>query len=137
CRSWAEKLMIPAFVFFFRMLYPFRRFNNPQDGLAGAAGGTTLVRRDALERIGGMTTIRAEIIDDCALAREIKRGNHGIWLGLSEQSCSTRSYGSLPEIVRMISRTAYTQLGYSPIRLLLCVSGLAITFLAPPVLVIL
>ncbi len=136
CRSSAEKLMIPAFVFFFRMLYPFRGVNDPKHGLAGAAGGTMLVRRDALDRIGGIESIRGEIIDDCALAREVKRGGHRIWLGMSDSSRSTRSYGTLGEIMRMISRTAYTQLGYSPIRLLICIAGLAITFIAPPLLVI-
>jgi hopene-associated glycosyltransferase HpnB len=134
CRSAAERLMIPAFVFFFRLLYPFRRVNDPGNPLAGAAGGTMLVRYSALERIGGMAAIRREIIDDCSLAREIKRGGHRIWLGLSAASYSTRGYGTLREIVMMIARTAYTQLGYSPLRLLGCVFGLGLTFLAPPLL---
>ncbi|MGV3719910.1 MAG: glycosyltransferase [Actinomycetota bacterium] len=135
CRSAAERLMIPAFVFFFRLLYPFRRVNDPRHPLAGAAGGTMLVRHSALERIGGMAAIRHEIIDDCSLAHEIKRGGHRIWLGLSHASYSTRGYGTLREIVMMIARTAYTQLGYSPLRLLGCVLGLGLTFLAPPLLV--
>jgi hopene-associated glycosyltransferase HpnB len=134
CESPAEKLMIPAFVFFFRMLYPFRRVNAPRHSRAGAAGGTMLVRQDALERIGGLTAIRHELIDDCSLAREIKRGGHPIWLGLSETSSSTRGYGTLGEVIRMIARTAYTQLGYSPLRLAGCVIGLSLTFLAPPLL---
>lgn len=136
CETAAEKLMIPAFVFFFRMLYPFRRANDPNDRLAAAAGGTILLRRSALERIGGLAAIKGELIDDCSLAREVKRGGHRIWLGLSRDSYSTRQYSKLSEIVNMISRTAYTQLGYSPIRLLACVVGLALTFLAPPVLTI-
>lgn len=136
CETAAEKLMIPAFVFFFRMLYPFCRVNNADDRLAGAAGGTMLVRSEALERIGGLTCIKSELIDDCSLAREIKRGGHRIWIGLSDSSISTRGYGGLREIIRMISRTAYTQLGYSPFRLLGCIAGLALTFLVPPVLTV-
>lgn len=136
CRSAAEKLMIPAFVFFFRMLYPFPRVNNPKDPRAGAAGGTMLLRREALQRIGGLASIRHELIDDCSLAREVKRGGHRIWLGLADESISTRGYGTLGEILRMISRTAYTQLGYSPLQLVGCVVGLALTFLAPPLLLL-
>jgi hopene-associated glycosyltransferase HpnB len=135
-RSAAERLMIPAFVFFFRMLYPFRRINDPADPLAGAAGGTMLVRREALERIGGMARIRSALIDDCALAREVKRGGHRIWIGLSETSRSLRSYGRLREVLDMIARTAYTQLGYSPARLVGCVAGLFLIFLAPPLLLL-
>jgi hopene-associated glycosyltransferase HpnB len=131
CRSATEKLMIPAFVFFFKMLYPFRRINNASDALAGAAGGTMLVRRAALDRIGGMASIRGELIDDCALAREIKRGGRRIWVGLSDVSFSTREYGRLAEIVHMVARTAYTQLGYSPIRLVGCIIGLSLVYLAP------
>ena len=134
CRSAAEQLLIPAFVFFFKLLYPFRRVNDPRDPIAGAAGGTMLVRRDALERISGLACIRNELIDDCALARHIKRGGHRIWLGLSESSISMRHYGRLGEILAMIARTAYTQLGYSPLRLLGCVVGLGLIFLAPPFL---
>ncbi len=136
CRSRAEKLMIPAFVFFFKMLYPFRRVNNSRNTLAGAAGGTMLARRSALERISGLAAIQNELIDDCALARAIKAGGHPIWLGLSDTSQSTRSYGSLSEITHVIARTAYTQLGYSPLRLLGCVLGLTLTFLAPPLLLL-
>lgn len=135
CETVPERLMIPAFVFFFRMLYPFRRVNDPNHSLAGATGGTMLVRREALERIGGPASIRGELIDDCALARQIKRGGHSIWLGLSSESRSTRRYERLAEILNMIARTAYTQLGYSPRLLIGCVLGLALTFLAPPLLV--
>jgi hopene-associated glycosyltransferase HpnB len=131
CESLPERLMIPAFVFFFRMLYPFRRVNDANDRMAGAAGGTMLVRRSSLGRIGGLSAIRRDLIDDCALARAIKSGGHRIWLGLSDESFSTRGYGTMGEIVQMIARTAYTQLGYSPLRVLVCVFGLALTFLAP------
>ena len=136
CRAPAERLMIPAFVFFFKMLYPFRRINNASNPLAGAAGGTMLVRREALARIGGLASIRSELIDDCALAREIKRGGHPIWLGLSDTSISTRHYRRLPEILHMVARTAYTQLGCSPFRLAGCIAGLALVYLAPPILLL-
>jgi hopene-associated glycosyltransferase HpnB len=136
CRSGAEKLMIPAFVFFFKLLYPFRRINDPADPLAGAAGGTMLLRREALDRLGGLTCIRHELIDDCSLAREVKRGGHRIRLGLSATSRSARGYETLAEIVGMIARTAYAQLSYSRFRLLGCVAGLALTFLAPPFLLL-
>ncbi len=136
CQSRAEKLMIPAFVFFFKMLYPFRRVNDRRNPLAGAAGGAMLLRRTALERIGGLTTIQNELIDDCALARAVKSGGHNIWLGLSDTSTSTRRYGSLSEIVHVIARTAYTQLNYSPLRLFGCVFGLFLTFLLPPLLLL-
>lgn len=135
CETAAERLMIPAFVFFFRLLYPFRRVNDPAHPLAGAAGGTMLVRREALVRIGGLESIRGELIDDCSLARQIKQGGHRIWLGLSDTSYSTRRYERLSEILHMIARTAYTQLRYSPLILLVCVFGLALTFLTPPGLV--
>jgi hopene-associated glycosyltransferase HpnB len=136
CRTTAEKAMIPAFVFFFKLLYPFRRINAPADRTAGAAGGTMLVRREALERIGGLNRIQKELIDDCALARQIKEGGNRIWLGLSETSVSTRRYSRLSEILHVIARTAYTQLEYSPLRLLGCVLGLALAFLAPPLLLL-
>lgn len=134
CDTAAERLMIPAFVFFFKLLYPFRKVNDPRQALAGAAGGTMLVRRAALARIGGLECIRRELIDDCSLAREIKRGGHRIWLGMSESSTSSRGYGTLGEVQRMIARTAYTQLGYSPLILVGCVAGLGLAFLAPPLL---
>jgi hopene-associated glycosyltransferase HpnB len=131
CESPAERLMVPAFVFFFRMLYPFRRANNPADRLAGAAGGMMLVRRSALERIDNLTPIHDALIDDCSLAREIKRGGHRIWLGMSRSCYSLRGYGTMREIVRMIARTAYTQLDYSPLKLAVCFLGLLVTFVAP------
>ncbi len=131
CRTLPERLMIPAFVFFFRMLYPFRRVNDPADKVAGAAGGTMLLRRRALERIGGLERIRGAVIDDCSLARAVKAGGHRIWLGMARGSASLRGYGGLGGILHMVARSAYTQLGHSPLALLGCVVGLALTFLAP------
>jgi hopene-associated glycosyltransferase HpnB len=135
-RTLPEKLMIPAFVFFFRMLYPFRLINDPGSRVAGAAGGTMLVRRAALARIGGVESIKGELIDDCALGREIKRGGHHVWLGMSDSSRSLRHYRSLREVLHMISRSAYAQLGYSPLQVTACVIGLLLLFVVPPVLLL-
>ena len=133
CASFAETALIPAFVFFFQMLYPFARVNDPADPAAAAAGGCMLVRRTALERIGGIAAIKGALIDDCALAAAMKR-NGPIWLGLTNEAFSLRVYGDVGEIWRMVARTAYTQLHHSPLLLLGTVLGLCITFLAPPLL---
>jgi hopene-associated glycosyltransferase HpnB len=130
CESFAERLFIPAFVFFFQMLYPFAWSNDPRRTTAAAAGGCMLVRRDVLRQAGGMAAIRDALIDDCALAKALKA--HGpIWLGLTERVHSIRAYPSVGDIRRMVSRTAYAQLRYSPLLLAGTVLGLAITYLAP------
>ncbi len=134
CETAAERSLVPAFVFFFFMLYPPAWIRNPRRSTAGAAGGCMLVRRDALERIGGIERIRGELIDDCALARAIKRSGGRVWLGLSSGTRSIRRYQTFGEIERMISRTAFTQLRYSTLLLLATLAGLALTYLAPPVL---
>jgi hopene-associated glycosyltransferase HpnB len=133
CRGWAERFLIPAFVFFFQMLYPFAWVADRNRTVAAAAGGCMLVRLEALERIGGMASIRAEIIDDCALARQMKaRGP--IRLGLTRRARSLRPYEGLGEIGRMVSRSAYAQLDYSPLLLAGTVAGMAITYLVPALL---
>ena len=136
CRSLAEKLLIPAFVFFFFMLYPPAWIAESQRNTAGAAGGCLLIRPEALARAGGMEAIRGEIIDDCALARAVKRSGGKVWLGLTEESASIRPYGSFAEIGRMISRTAFNQLHHSALLLLGAVAGLAVTYLLPPALLV-
>jgi hopene-associated glycosyltransferase HpnB len=133
CESFAEQFLIPAFVFFFQMLYPFAWVNDPSSKTAGAAGGCMLVRRSALERIGGIAAIKGALIDDCALAAAIKR-NGPIWLSLTNDAESLRIYGDLSEVWNMVARSAYTQLNYSPLLLVGTVLGLCITFLAPPLL---
>lgn len=136
CVSWAERFLIPAFVYFFQMLYPFSWVARRDRRTAAAAGGCTLVRRDALDRAGGIAAIRSEIIDDCALARRLKaRGP--IWLGLTRRATSLRPYGGLLKIGRMISRSAYAQLGYSPLALAGTVAAMAVVYLAPPLLALL
>jgi hopene-associated glycosyltransferase HpnB len=133
CVSRAERLLIPAFVFFFALLYPFAWVNDPDRPTAAAAGGCMLLRRAALDRIGGMARIKGALIDDCALAAAIKP-NGAIWLGLTDEAHSLRVYGDVGEIWRMIARSAYTQLDHSPLKLAGTVAGLALTFLAPPLL---
>ncbi len=133
--TWAERLMIPAFVFFFDMLYPFAWANDPRRRLAAAAGGCMLVRREALERAGGVAAIRGEIIDDCALARLMK-AQGPIWLGLTHRARSLRPYENLRAIGRMIARSAYAQLGYSPLLLAGTLAGMGVVYLAAPALAV-
>jgi hopene-associated glycosyltransferase HpnB len=134
CSSLAERALIPAFVFFFFMLYPPEWVNSPTHKTAAAAGGCILVRAEALARIGGIAAIRNELIDDCALGREIKRNGRG-WLGLTQHTRSIRGYDGFGEVGHMISRTAFYQLRHSIWLLMATVLGMAITFLGPPVLV--
>lgn len=134
CETPAERAFIPAFVFFFQMLYPFAWVNDPRKRTAGAAGGTMLVSRAALVRIDGVSRIRGELIDDCALARQIKSSGGRIWLGHSKAAVSLRVYASWREIWNMIARTAFVQLRYSPVLLLGCVAGMGLLYCAPPVL---
>jgi hopene-associated glycosyltransferase HpnB len=128
CRNWAERFLVPAFVFFFQMLYPFAWVAQRERKLAAAAGGCMLVQRAVLERAGGIASIRSEIIDDCALARRLK-AQGPIWLGLTRRARSLRPYGGFREIGRMVSRSAYAQLGYSPLLLAGTVAGMVLTFL--------
>jgi hopene-associated glycosyltransferase HpnB len=134
CRSLAETLLIPAFVFFFFMLYPPAWVARRDRRTAAAAGGCILIRPSALERIGGIESIRAEIIDDCALARAVKRTGGGIWLGVTGDTESIREYKTFAEIRSMISRTAFAQLHHSALLLLGTILGMAIIYLAPPLL---
>ncbi|MGZ4820651.1 MAG: glycosyltransferase [Terriglobales bacterium] len=161
CESMAERLLIPAFVFFFFMLYPPRWIAAANKKTAGAAGGCMFVRADALERAGGLDAIRGEVIDDCALARAIKAERFPsaaeadltkprrraaealplqsgrVWLGLGDSSESLREYGSFAEIGRMIARTAFNQLRHSWLMLAGALAGMAITFVVPVALIFL
>lgn len=130
CRSLAERFMIPAFVYFFAMLYPFGWVSDPRKRIAAAAGGCMLMRRTAFERIGGLESVKGALIDDCALARAVKRGGR-IWLGMTRETVSLREYPDLATIWNMIARTAYAQLNYSALLLIVTVVGLGLTFLAP------
>lgn len=138
CQSFWEHLLIPAFVFFFQKLYPFRWVNNPTNPTAAAAGGCILIRKEALTRIGGIQVVRQALIDDCALAQAVKStarykpDDQGrIWLGLSSLTRSLRPYPSLATIWGMIARTAFTQLNYSPWLLLGTLIGMSLIYVAP------
>ena len=131
CRSFAEKLLIPAFVFFFFMLYPPDWIRGMRRKVAGAAGGCMLIRPQALQNAGGMAAIRGHIIDDCALARAVKVSGGRVWLGVTPDTMSTREYVSFGEIERMISRTAFNQLRHSAALLVGSIAGLAVTYLLP------
>ncbi|MFB7475977.1 glycosyltransferase [Kitasatospora sp. NPDC056184] len=128
-----ERLIVPAFVYFFAQLYPFRWSNRPGARTAAAAGGCSLVRREALERAGGVAAIRGAVIDDVSLARAVKAAGGRTWLGLAEQVDSVRPYPRLAQLWRMVSRSAYAQLRHSPVLLLGTVLGLALVYLVPPV----
>jgi len=128
--TWAERLLIPAFVFFFDMLFPFGWVNDPRSKVAAGAGGCMLIRREAFEAAGGVAAIKDAIIDDCALATRLK-AQGPIWLGLTHRAESLRPYGSIGDIGKMVSRSAYAQLNYSPWLLAGTVLGMALTYLAP------
>ena len=133
-KTFPERLLIPPFLYFFLKLYPPRWSADPRARTAGAAGGCILLRRSALERNGGISAIRHEVIDDCSLAREVKRTGGAIWMGLTRKSVSLRAYGTFVEIRELIARTAFTQLEYSPLLLLGTIVGMVLTYLVPVIL---
>jgi hopene-associated glycosyltransferase HpnB len=141
CHTFAEQALIPAFVFFFFMLYPPawvpKASRSPRHSTAAAAGGCILIRRAMLERLGGIASIRGELIDDCALARAVQQSGGRVWLGLSPATRSIRAYAGFAEIGLMISRTAFTQLGHSTLLLMATAMGLVLTYLVPPALTLL
>lgn len=137
CESLAEKLLIPAFVFFFFKLYPPKWIADPRRAIAGAAGGCILLRPAALQRAGGIEAIRGEVIDDCALAANVKSSGGRLWLGASHTTQSLRPYAGFAGLGSMISRTAFNQLRHSTWLLALAMGGMAITYLLPPALLLL
>ena len=118
------------------MLYPPAAIRARRSKVAGAAGGCILIRTAALNRIGGIAAIRNQVIDDCALARVVKRSGGSVWLGLTNNAESTRSYGSFGEIGRMIARTAFNQLRHFTFLLAGTLAGLVLTYLLPPLLLL-
>ncbi|MGO9389374.1 glycosyltransferase [Rhodoblastus sp.] len=130
CESPAEKLLVPAFVYFFQMLYPFRWVSDPRKKLAGAAGGCMLVRADLLARAGGVQAIAGALIDDCALGERMKKVGP-IWLGLTKRVVSLRPYPHFQDIRKMVARSAYAQLHYSPLLLVGALAGMVLTYFAP------
>lgn len=136
CENLAERALIPAFIFFFQMLFPFAWVNRPDRRTAAAAGGCMLVRRQDLQQAGGIESIRDALIDDCALAARLKTQGP-IRLELTERVVSLRPYPSIREIRRMVARSAYAQLRYSPLLLLGTLAGMALIYVAPPALALL
>ena len=136
CESLPERMLIPAFVYFFFMLYPPAWIRDTRRSTAGAAGGCMLVRAETLERAGGLEPIRGAVIDDCSLARLLKQHNGRLWIGLTDQSRSVRRYETFSHIERMISRTAFHQLKHSSLLLLCTIAGMVITYLVPPLLLL-
>jgi hopene-associated glycosyltransferase HpnB len=130
-KSFPERMLIPPFVYFFLMLYPPKWTADPDLRSAGAAGGCVLLRKEALDRIGGLAAIRGEVIDDCALARAVKRARGKVWMGLTRRSNSLRAYKTFGEIRDLIARTAFTQLRYSALLLVGTLIGMILTYVAP------
>jgi hopene-associated glycosyltransferase HpnB len=136
CVSFAEKALIPAFVFFFLKLYPPAWIASQRFRIAGAAGGCILIRPEMLYKIGGLAAIKNEVIDDCALAREVKRAGGRIWMGLTASTESIRSYDTFLEIGQMISRTAFNQLQHSSLLLFATLLALVFAYMLPVLLLL-
>jgi hopene-associated glycosyltransferase HpnB len=134
--STAEKALIPAFVYFFLQLYPPRWVHSPKRKTAAAAGGCVLIRPHTLGQIGGISAIRDQVIDDCALARTVKRNGGRVWLGLTDESQSIRSYGGFSGVTQMIARSAFNQLRHSSFLLASTLAGLFLTYCLPPLLLL-
>ena len=126
-----EKMLIPAFIYFFKLLYPFHLSNSPESSIAAAAGGCILIRKEVLQEVGGFEAIRDELIDDCALAKKIKKNGGKTWTGLTHSAISLRHYDTLKSIWDMVARTAFTQLRYSIVLLFLCTILMLLCFLVP------
>lgn len=136
CQSFWEKLLIPAFVFFFQKLYPFKLANNSHSFVAAAAGGCILIKANTLDQIGGIASLKDALIDDCNLAKKVKSNQGKIWLGLTEKTISLRPYDSLKSIWDMVTRTAFNQLNYSWLLLIGTILGMALVYLVPLLAVI-
>ena len=129
--SFWEILLMPAFIFFFKLIYPFRLSNSSNSKIAAAAGGCILLETEILKELGGFKSIQNALIDDCALAKKVKQSGYKTWTGLTHSVISARRYDKLSIIREMITRTAYTQLHYSPLLLLFCTILMIIAFLIP------
>lgn len=130
-RTLVERWLMPPFVYFFRLIYPFARANDATAHQAAAAGGCVLVRRDALMRVGAFASLHDAIIDDCSLAAAIKRGGYNLWIGLTRSARCLRGYGGLSGISQMVARTAFTQLRYSAALLTFCTVAMLVAFVVP------
>jgi hopene-associated glycosyltransferase HpnB len=130
-----EKLLMPAFVYFFKALYPFDRVNSPRSKIAAAAGGCILVETRVLEQIGGFESVKSAVIDDCAFARRVKSHGFRTWLGLTHAARSIRGYKKLADIGNMVARSAFAQLRYSPPLLILCTLVLLLLYMVPVIMI--
>ncbi len=128
-----EKLLMPAFIFFFKLLYPFHLSNKPNSWIAAAAGGFIFIETKVLEELDGFECIKNALIDDCSLAKQVKKNKYKTWTGMTHSAVSIRSYDTLSSIWHMVARTAYTQLLYSPLLLLLCTFLMIMAFGLPVV----
>ena len=129
--SWAEKLLLPPFIYFFKIIYPFHLANQATSKVAAAAGGCVLTKSERLRSIGGFEALKSAIIDDCTLAKKLKENGGNIWVGLSRDVRAIRPYDSLANIWNMVARTAYTQLHYSVWLLLICTLLMLVGYVAP------
>lgn len=134
--SFWEKLLIPSFIYFFKLLYPFKLSNTGHPNVAAAAGGCVLIKRETLDQIGGFQSLKDALIDDCSLAKALRERNKKTWIGLTHSATSHRKYNELSEIWNMVARTAYSQLLYSPFLLVLCTLLMMVGYLIPLFLII-
>lgn len=137
CENLWERLLVPPFIFFFKLLYPFSRVNDENDATAAAAGGCMLVRTAVLRDVGAFGSIRGELIDDCALAHRVKQAGYPIWLAMSGSVESRREYRTFQDFWQMVTRTAFTQLGFSPAALLATSLLMLLAFVVPAAILVL
>lgn len=134
-RFW-ERILMPAYVYFFKFMYPFALVNSVSSRTAAAAGGCILIRREVLEEIGGFASLKSAIIDDCTLAKQVKAAGHGIWLGVSKSVISHREYANWVDILNLVTRSAFAELKFSTMRLLLCTLALLWLFICIPLVLL-
>lgn len=134
-RFW-ERILMPAYVYFFKFMYPFALVNSVSSRTAAAAGGCILIRREVLEEIGGFASLKSAIIDDCTLAKQVKAAGHGIWLGVSKSVISHREYANWVDILNLVTRSAFAELKFSTMRLLLCTLAMLWLFICVPLVLL-
>lgn len=134
-RFW-ERILVPAYVYFFKFMYPFALVNSVSSRTAAAAGGCILIRREVLEEIGGFASLKSAIIDDCTLAKQVKAAGHGIWLGVSKSVISHREYANWVDILNLVTRSAFAELKFSTMRLLLCTLAMLWLFICIPLVLL-
>jgi hopene-associated glycosyltransferase HpnB len=134
-RFW-ERILVPAYVYFFKFMYPFALVNSVSSRTAAAAGGCILIRREVLEEIGGFASLKSAIIDDCTLAKQVKAAGHGIWLGVSKSVISHREYANWVDILNLVTRSAFAELKFSTMRLLLCTLAMLWLFICLPLVLL-